>query len=317
MNNKNMKAVQINSYGGSEVFKVVDVAIPSPGKDQITVGVRAVSINPFDVKLISGKYKDMIPLQFPVTPGGDFSGVVERFGGEVEGYRVGDEVYGTANVLYGGSGSFAEFATANTANIAHKPKSASFEEAAALVLVGVSALQALEEHIKLQSKQKILIHGGAGGIGHLAIQLAKALGAYVATTVSTDEVDFVKKLGADEVIDYKKEKFEDLLNDYDVVFDMVGGEVRDKSFRILKKGGILVSMLGQPSEELSQKYGVVAIGQNTKVTSERLNRLAEYVDSGKIKVNIDRMFLLDQIKEAFNYFKEGRYKGKVVLRVKD
>lgn len=302
-----MKAVQINKYGGRDVLEVNnDAPKPTPRENQVLVEVRAVSINPVDWKIREGYFKQA-PLQFPLTLGGDFAGVV---------VESGEEFFGTATALGGGSGSFAEFAAANTDSIAPKPKSASFEEAAALPLAGSSAVQALEEHIKLQNGQKILIHGGAGGIGHLAVQFAKALGAYVATTVSTDDVDFVRSLGADEVIDYKTQDFENVLKDMAAVFDTVGGETRDKSLGVLKKGGILVSMLGEPNPELVQKYGVSAIGQNTSTNTAHLTRLAQLVDAGKVKVNVDKTFSLDQAKEAFAYQEDVHPRGKVVLKIK-
>lgn len=312
-----MKAVQINAYGGYEVLEVnKNAPTPSVNKGCVLVEVHAASINPFDYKVRSGAYKDMMPLNFPSTPGGDFAVVVKELGEGVIEFKIGDEVYGSANVFSGGSGSFAEFANARVVNSSFKPKSVTLNEAAALPLVGSSAIQALEEHIKLQSGQKILIHGGAGGIGHIAIQLAKAIGAYVVTTVSADDKDFVKLLGADEVIDYKNEKFEEKLKDLDAVFDTVGGETTNKSFKILKKEGVLVSMLGQPDEKTAQEYGVTTIGQNTQVNTKHLNRLSQLVDSKKIKVNIDKVFPLEEIEEAFKHQEENHPRGKVVLKIK-
>ncbi len=312
-----MKAVQINTYGGSEVLELNEnVQKPSPKKEQILVEVYAAAINPFDWKMRTGFYKDNIPLQFPVTLGADYSGIVTEVGENVSDFTVGDEVYGSALVLGGGSGAFAEFAAANATSTAKKPKKASFEETAASVLVGVSAVQALEEHIKLQSGQKILIHGGAGGIGSSAIQLAKSIGSYVVTTVSSGDLAFAKSLGADEVIDYKSEKFEEKVKDFDAVFDTVGGETLDRSLAVLRKGGILVSMLGKPKPELLEKYDVTAIGQGTKVDTTHLNRLTELIDSGKIKVQIDKVYPVEQVREAFDRLEKGSPKGKVVLRIK-
>jgi len=315
-----MKAVQINAYGGPEVLEVKDIPTPIPKKGQILVEVHAAGLNPFDRTMRSGIYKAMIPLQFPSTPGGDFAGVVTELvppaGGGVSDFKVGDEVYGTAIILNGGSGAYAQFAAANSANCALKPKTASFEGAAGLPLVGVSAIQALEENIQLERGEKILIHGGAGGIGHVAIQLAKSIGAYVATTVSTDDKEFVKGLGADEMIDYKSQKFETMLKDFDAVFDTAGGETTNKSFQILKKGGVLVSMLGQPSEELAKKHGITALGQNTQNNAQHLKRLTELVDSGKIKIHVDKVFPLDQVKDAFTHLETGHPRGKVVLKIK-
>ena len=312
-----MKAVQINRYGGAGVLEInKNAPTPSPIKGQVLVEVYAASINPFDWKVRAGYLKDMMSLQFPATLGGDFAGKVIELGEDISDFKKGDEIYGSANVFGGGSGAFAQFAAANVANTSLKPKSVSFEEAAALPLVGASAIQALEEHIKLQKGQKILIHGGAGGIGHVAIQLAKTLGAYVATTVSLDDKEFAKDLGADEVIDYKNEKFEEKLKDLDAVFDNVGGETTDRSFLVLKKGGIIVSMLGQPNPQLAQKHGVTGIGQGTEINTKYLKRLAELVDSGKIKAQVDKVFPLDKVKEAFDYQEKDSPRGKVVLRVK-
>lgn len=264
------------------------------------------SIKPFDIFVLSGARKEKFPLSLPTIIGGDFAGVVKG---------IGDEVYGQALATQGNSGSFAEFLAVKGEKLALKPKRANFEEAAALPLVGSSAIQALEDHINLKSGQKILIHGGAGGIGHVAVQLAKALGAYVATTVKTEDVEFARELGADQVIDYKTQKFEEILRDFDVVYDLAGGETTNKSFPVLKKGGILVSMLGQPNHELAEKYGVTALGQGTKVTSEILTRLAKFVDDGKIKVHLDKVFTLDQVKDAF-ILQASHPRGKVVLKIK-
>lgn len=311
-----MKAVRIKSYGGVDVLQIDVVAVPSPKKGQIGVKVHAAGLNPFDTKIISGMYKEHIPLQLPVTLGGDFSGVVTKLGEAVDAYLPGDEVYGTANVLSGGSGAFAQELVANAQNVAPKPKSATFEEAAALVLVGVSAVQAIEDHIGLQTGQNILIHGGAGGIGHVAIQLAKSHGAFVTTTVSSDDMAFARRLGADEVIDYKTHSFETLVKDFDAVFDTVGGETTTRSFTVLKKWGILVSMLGLPDQTLARQHGVIAIGQGTKTDTQHLTRLSELVDTGKIKVVIDKVYSFEQAREAA-VLQESHPRGKVVLKMNE
>ena len=320
-----MKAAQYNRYGGPEVIEVNNnTPKPSPGAGQVLVEVYAASLNPFDFKLREGFMKGMIPLKFPFTIGGDFSGVVSGLGPSVDAasdaadgdFKVGDQVYGQALVLNGGSGALAEVCTSNVTNSALKPKSIDFLESAALPLVGSSAIQALEDHIKPKKGDKILIHGGSGGIGHIAVQLAKHLGAYVAATASGNDINFVKSIRADEVIDYKNQTFEDLLTDFDAVFDTVGGETREKSFKVLKKGGIIVSMLGAPNPELATQYGVTAIGQNTRVTSAKLNRLTELVDNGAIKPYIHKVFPLEQTKEAFEYLKKGHPRGKVIVKIK-
>lgn len=312
-----MKAAQINKYGGSEVIEINPNA-PEPvvSKGKILVEVRGAGLNPFDWKVREGKTRERAPLEFPATMGGDFSGVIEQLGEGVSGFTIGDEVYGTAGIFGGGSGSFAEKATADILHVAHKPKTISHNEAAALPIAGVSALQALTEHMNLTSGQKILIHGGVGGIGTFAIQLAKHLGAYVATTVNNDDFDYVKELGADEVIDYKVEQFENLLAEYDAVLDTVGGETYEKSFKVLKKGGVIVSMVGAYSKELAEKYGVQSIAQSTDISTAPLQKLTEFVDKGAIKVHIDKVFSLDQTREAFEHLQKEHPRGKVVIEIK-
>lgn len=311
-----MKAIQVSKYGGPEVLQITDISKPTPQKGQVLVEVHAAGLNPFDAKVISGAYQSMMPLKFPTTMGGDFAGIVKQVGEGVTEYTVGDEVYGTAVVFSGGSGAYAEQATAVVGKIAHKPKHISFEEAAALPVAGVSAMQAIAEHMKLQPGQKILIHGGAGGIGHMAIQLAKKVGAHVATTVNQDDIEFVKQLGADEMIDYKTQRFEQIVHNYDAVFDTVGGETTHKSFHVLKHGGVLVSMLGVSDAEHAKEHGIIAIGQNTKTDTEHLKHLAEIVETGSLKVHIDRVFPLNQPKDAFIHLTSGHPRGKVVLKVK-
>jgi len=217
--------------------------------------------------------------------------------------------------LNGGSGAFAELALANKDSIAYKPKSLNHLEAAGLPLVGFCAWQALVENIGLSKDQKILIHGGAGGIGSIAIQLANHLGAYVTTTVSTNDKQFVQELRADHIIDYKKENFEDVIHDYDAVLDTVGGETYIRSFKVLKKGGIIVSTLEQPNSELMNQYGIRAIFQFVQVNRARLTKLAQWVDQNNVKVNVDKTFSLDEAAKALDYQKDVHPRGKVVLTV--
>jgi alcohol dehydrogenase len=311
-----MKSVQIKKYGGSEVVEINQSApepIVSPGK--VLVIVKAAGVNPVDWKIREGYMQQMIQLQFPFTLGLDFSGVIKLVGEGVSAFKQGDEVYGQAAIITGGSGAFAEMALANSESVTLKPKSLSHAEAAALPLVGVSAWQALVENIGLSKDQKILIHGGAGGIGSIAIQLAKYLDAYVATTVNTNDKQFVQELGANQVIDYTAQDFEDILHDYDAVFDTIGGETYRRSFKVLKKGGIIVSVLEQPNSELMNQYGVKAIFEFTQVNRERLTKLAQWVDQNNIRVNVEKTFSLDEAGKALDYQKDVHPRGKVVLAV--
>jgi len=306
-----MKVAQIQKFGGPEVIELVDIEKPKPGKGQVLVKVYASSVNPFDYKLRNGAMK----INFPFTMGLDVAGVVTEVGEGVENVSVGNKVYGSAASLAGATGGFAEFAVVPTGIIAKIPNNIDFNQAAAVVLTGCSAVQALLEHLELKSGQKVLIHGGAGGIGTMAIQIAKSLGAYVATTVTGDGIEYVKKLGADEVIDYQNQQFQEIIKEYDGVYDTVGGEVFEKSFEVLKKNGVLVSMVAHDEKKLAEKYGVKVISQFTKVTTERLNILAQYIENGAIKVHIDKIYPFDNIREAFVEQEGGHVLGKIVISI--
>lgn len=314
-----MKSAQIKRYGGSEVVEI-NQSTPAPNDPsagKVLVKIIAAGVNPVDWKIREGYFQQMAPLQFPSTLGMDFSGSIEKVGEGVSDFEYNDEVYGQASAMRGDSGAFAEMALATADSIAHKPKTLSHQEAAGLPLVGVSAWRAIVETIGLSKGQKILIHGGAGGIGSIAIPLAKHLGGYTATTVSANDRQFVKEeIGADEVIDYKTQNFEDVLShDYDAVFDTVGGETYTRSFKVLKRGGIIVSMLEQPNQELMDRFGVKAIFQFTQVNRERLTKLAQWVDQNNIRVNVDKTFSLDDAAKALDYQRDVHPRGKVVLQV--
>jgi NADPH:quinone reductase-like Zn-dependent oxidoreductase len=271
----------------------------------VLVEVHAAGVNPFDLTVREGRAQQMKKLDFPATLGGDFAGAV---------IGTGEAVYGQAGAL-SGQGSFAEYTPVRTSQLAPKPKSLDFIEAAALPLAGSSAYQALVDHMDLQKRQKILVHGGAGGIGSLAIQLAKYLGAYVATTVSAKDVTFVKTLGADETIDYKSQDFAEIIKDYDAVFDTVGGETNKKSYAVLKPGGKLVSMTAQPDDALIKKHQVEYVAQSTRSTTARLAKIAELVDAGALKPQVDKIFPLNQTAEALEHLRTARPRGKVIIRI--
>lgn len=317
-----MKSARIKSYGSTSDVIEIDQNTPAPNdpsEGKVLVKVKAAGVNPTDWKISEGYMQQIMPLEFPATLGWDFSGIVEKAGAGVSDIKQGDEVYGQSSVVMGGSGTFAEMALANADNIARKPITLSHEEAAGLPTVGVSAWQALVDIIGLSKGQKILIHGGAGGVGSIAIPLAKYIGAYVATTVSEKDKQFAKEeIGADEIIDYKTQTFEDVLSshDYDAVLDTVGGETYSRSFKILKRGtGIIVSTLEQPNQELMEKFGVKAIFVFSQVNRERLTKLAQWVDQNNVRVNVDKMFPLDDAAKALEYQKDGHPRGKVVLAI--
>jgi alcohol dehydrogenase len=312
-----MKSAQITSYGNTnDVIEIRQTSTPNLSAGKVLVEVKAAGVNPIDWKITEGYMQQMIHLQFPSTLGLDFFGIVKQVGEDVSSdFNQGDGVYGQAGVPMGGSGSFSDVALANATSIAHKPKTLGHIEAAALPLVGVSAWQALVENIAISNGQKILIHGGAGGIGSIAIQLAKNLGARVATTASINDKQFVQELRADEVIDYRTQTFEDIVHDYDAVLDTVGGETYSRSFKVLRKGGIIVSMLEQPNSELIEQYGVKSVFQFTQVNKERLSKLAEWVDQNKVRVNVEKTYSLDEAGKALDYSRDMHPRGKIVLTI--
>src|SRR3989344_501763 len=297
-----MKAAQINLYGGGEVVEINNAA-PEPmlSAGKVLVQVYAAGVNPVDWKIREGYLKERVSLQFPATLGGDFAGVVKE---------TGEEVFGQAGLVNNGSGSFAELAVADINKIAPRPKMLNYVETASLPLAGVSAWQGIAEHIQAAAGKKILIHGGAGGIGAFAIQIAKHLGAYVATTVSTADMQYAKELGADEVINYESQHFWDLAHDYDAVFDASGSgaETYEKSFEVVKRGGIVVSMTEQPNNELAQHYGITTMRQSTDVTRQRLEKVAQLVDQGVLKAEVDKVFPLEQAAEALTYLQNQHSK---------
>ncbi|MEX2209974.1 MAG: NADP-dependent oxidoreductase [Patescibacteria group bacterium] len=310
-----MKASQITGYGGNEVTVLDDVPEPEAGEGQVVVWVYAAGVNPFDAKLRAGNFKDSIKLEFPATLGGDLAGVVTAVGPGVSGVSVGDEVYGSAKAA-SGAGSFAESTVISADQLAPRPPGIPWIEAGALPLAGSSAYQVVVEHLGVSKGQKMLVHGGAGGIGSLAIQIAKHLGAHVITTVSARDREFARELGADEIIDYRTESFTDLVRDCDAVLDTVGGDVTKDSLKVIRPGGRLASMqLFGPLEGAGQ-YDVEVIPVHGKATADRLASLAELVSQGAVRPVVDRTFPLEQAGEALTYLQEGHPRGKVVVQVR-
>lgn len=311
-----MKAAQISEYGDATKVKLNEVEVPALGQGQVLVEVYASSLNPFDSKLRDGAMKETIPLQFPATLGGDIAGVVKEVGEGVTNVAVGDKIYGQSLIVAGDSGAFAEYTVVSAGKIAKMPETLDFSSAASLPLVGVSALQGLTEFINLTAGQKVLITGGTGGIGSIAIQIAKHLGAYVATTATGDGVEKARSLGADEVVDYTTDGIIDSLKDYDAAFDTVGGDLFDKALRIVKKGGVAVSMIAQPDEQLASDLGVQAYRQGTRVTTDYLDKLRELVDSGVVKPQIAKAYPLSEIVTAFQTRESSQVFGKIVIVIK-
>jgi NADPH:quinone reductase-like Zn-dependent oxidoreductase len=308
-----MKAAQINEYGDVSVIHMTDADRPTVAKEQALVEVHASSLNPADSGIRAGFLRGTSQPQFPMTLGGDIAGVVMEVSEGVTDASVGDRVYGQASVLNGDSGALAEYAAAAVERIAKMPEGLDFIQAASLPLVGVSALQALQERIKLLQGQKIFIHGGAGGIGAIAIQIAKHVEAYVAATATGDGLARVKELGADEIIDYKAQDFVKILHDFDAVFDTVGDDFA-KALGILRPGGTAVSMTAQ-ADEAAARLGVTASTLYTQVTSSDLDELRRLVEMGAVVPHVASVFTLEQIKDAFEAREGGAALGKIVIEI--
>ena len=308
-----MKAIRIHEFGGPEVLKIEDVEKPSPAAGEVLIKVYATSINPVDSKIRSGKNYQRYKNPMPMTLGFDVSGVIEEAGNEVTDFKNGDEVYARPDLNR--DGAYAEYITIPASKIGFKPERLSHNEAAAVPLAGLTAWQGIFDHGRLEAGQRILIHGASGGVGTFAVQLAKWKDAYVIGTASENNIDFLKQLGADEVIDYKKQKFEDLLKDIDVVFDVIGGDTQKNSVKVLKEGGILVSTLGIVDKDLLTQKNIHGEAYMAQSIPDQLNQIAKLIDEGKLKPVIAKVMPLEQAAEAQKESEEGHVRGKIVLEV--
>ncbi|MBV7545579.1 NADP-dependent oxidoreductase [Pseudomonas sp. PDM26] len=333
-----MKAFIIDRYGKKAALRATEIPEPELGKDDVLVQIHAAGVNPLDLKIRDGEFKMILPYRMPLVLGNDLAGVVVRVGSGVQQFKAGDEVY--ARPDDNRIGAFAEFIAIDQRSLAIKPKDLTMEEAASIPLVGLTAWQALVEKANLKKGQKVLIHAGSGGVGTLAIQLAKHLGATVATTTSTANVEWVKRLGADIVIDYRKDDFEKILHDYDVVLNSLGTETLEKSLRILKPGGKLISISGPPDVDFAKSAGLsgflklvmrlLSYGIRKKAkrrgvsysflymraSGEQLRKITALIDSRVIRPVVDRVFPFESTPEALAYVETGRAKGKVIVKVK-
>lgn len=312
-----MKAIKFHEFGGPEVLHYEDALKPFPERGQVLVEVFGSSINPIDTKSIAPNSNYKQSLDLPMIPGTDIAGIVVKTGDDVTGIKPGDKVYGQAGILQKGTGAFAEYAVAFQDTLAVMPENLSFVEAGAIPLAATSAYIAIVEHMKLQAGQKVLIHGGAGGIGTFAIQLAKWLGAYVVTTTSSNGVGYAKYQGAEQVIDYQSEPFETLVKDMDAVLDTVGDQVYRKSFQVLRKDGIIVSMLCEPDKALMKQYGVRAVMQMTKVNRQLLDKISRLIREDVLKVNIAKTYPLSDTREAYEAKNQEHVLGKIAILVSE
>lgn len=305
-----MKAVLIYKFGGPEELKYEDAPEPSINPDDVLIKVIATSVNPVDWKVRKGEHGD---LKFPAILGWDVSGVITKVGGEVHDYNVGDEVYARPDLKR--NGTYAEYVAVKADEIYFKPKSIDHTTAAAIPLASLTAWQGIFDHGKLQAGQKILIHGASGGVGTFAVQFAKWKGAYVIGTASGNNIAFLKELGADEVIDYKKENFEEKLKDIDVVFDTRGDDTQIKSIEVLKQGGILVSTVGIKDKEALKPKNIEGVAYMAQSVPNDLKQIGELVDAGKVKAIIAKVLPLKDIIQAHKLSEEGHTRGKIVLTV--
>ena len=307
-----MKAIIINEYGDENVLNFTDVEIPEPQKDEILVKVYAAGVNPADWK-VRGGAGERFGLELPIISGGDIAGTVEEVGGGIEKFKRGDAVYGLT-VSGGFSGGYAEYAIVKPDGIAPKPESLDFESAAAIPVAALTAWQAMFDLANLSSGQKILITGASGGVGSMAVQLAKAKGAFATGTASGKNEQYVRDLGADEFVDYTKQNFEEIVKDVDVVFDTVGGETLERAFKTLKKGGFLVSSGGTPSEEKAHEFGVETAFVFCQPNANQLLEINKLIEAGKLKIHIQTVLPLAEAKKAHLLSQSGRTRGKIVLQ---
>jgi NADPH:quinone reductase-like Zn-dependent oxidoreductase len=305
-----IRKVRIHRFGGPGVLQIDNVEPSLPDALQVLVSVKAASINPVDFKIRNGQYPAVKEDRLPYTLGRDVSGIVEKCGAQATRFKIGDEVMGMVSIAGGG---YAEKAVLDQQALTLRPQMIDYAHAAAIPLAGTTAWQGLLRHGGLKGGQSVLIHGGSGGVGHFAIQFAKAKGARVLTTVSTDNVEFARGLGADVVIDYKTQRFEEHARDLDMVFDLIDGETRQRSWQTLKRGGILVSTLTAPSQEKAMQHGVRAMRYTVEANGADLAEIADLVMSGKVTPHVQKTFRLEEAPQALATVERGDSIGKIVL----
>ena len=314
-----MKTAIINRFGPPEVLEITDIERPDPKDDEILIKIKFAGINPVDAKVRSGKSGMSKNLQLPAILGWDVSGTIESVGKNVSDFKKGDEVFGC--IGFPGLGkTYAEFATADPKLVTKKPANVSFEEAAAVPLAGLTAYQAINEHLKVSEGQKVLIQAAAGGVGHLAVQFAKLNGAFVAGTASGENEDFLKSLGVDQFINYKKEKFEDVFQNGDAILDAMGGDILYRSFSCVKKGGRVVCLPSSTKNdpkaiELAKQHDVQMIWPMMHPDGEEMDKIARLLEEKKLQVKVDKVFNLDEIAEAHKAIETHSTDGKVIVKI--
>ncbi|HEY5465247.1 MAG TPA: NADP-dependent oxidoreductase [Hanamia sp.] len=309
-----MKAIQIHQFGGPEVLKYEDAPKPVPAADEVLIKVYASGVNPVDWKIRAGHAKGKFPVHFPLIPGWDVSGDIEEVGSDILNFKKGDEVYSRPDPTR--NGTYAEYVVVKADQVNGKPKSISHDKAAAVPLAGLTAWQGLFDYGQLEAGQKVLIHASSGGVGTFAVQFAKWKGAYVIGTSSEENIDFLFDLGADEVIDYKNEKFEDKVKDVDLVFDVIGGDTQKRSLEVIKKGGRLITTVQPENQEVAKSKGIIVEGFMALSLPEELQQIADLIDSGKVKPIVTQILPLKEAAEAQRNIESGHTRGKIVLKVR-
>jgi NADPH:quinone reductase-like Zn-dependent oxidoreductase len=307
-----MHAIRIHEFGGPDVLQDDTVALPRPEDDEVLVRIHAASVNPVDYKIRKGGYPRVQDDDLPVTLGRDLSGVVESFGTNAQNVRKGDAIFA---MLGWERGAYAEHAVVKAVEYAPKPANLSHAEAAAVPLAALTAWQGLMDHGGLRKGQRVLIHGGAGGVGHFAIQIAKAHDAWVATTCSNRDLEFVRKLGADQAIDYQNEHFDEVLKDIDLVFDLVGGDTQEKSFKVLRHGGTLISTLEEPDKAKALAKGARTARYLAEPNAAQLAEIGRLIEAGKIRPVVAATYPLAPAARADAALEKDHVQGKIVLTV--
>jgi NADPH:quinone reductase-like Zn-dependent oxidoreductase len=310
MASSTMQAVRAHDYGAPDVLNLEQVPVPGPGADQVLIRLKAAGVNPVDWKSRAGMYKQFWPLQFPWTPGIDGAGTVEAVGSNVTQFKKGQAVFG---IVIGG---YAEYALAQANDIQLKPENISFEEAASIPVGALTAWSAVIDTANVQAGQRVLVHGGAGGVGLYAVQLACWKGAHVSATASARNADFVRSLGAVDVIDYNATRFEDVLKDLDAVIDTVGGDLVERSLHVIRPGGVFVTVAARPAEDTgrAQSIRVVSAG---RAPSENLKKIAELIQVGQLKPVVGPLFQLGEAPKAQEISQAGHGRGRIILIMSD
>ncbi|MBD2460152.1 NADP-dependent oxidoreductase [Oscillatoria sp. FACHB-1407] len=310
-----MKAVRIHAYGGLETLTYEEVPLPAIAQDDVLIRVHATAVNPVDWKIREGYLQGFIDYDLPLTLGWDVSGVIEAIGAEVTDFKPGDEVYARPDIKR--DGAYAEYIAVKASEVAFKPKAIDHIHAAAVPLAGITAWHCLFESANLTAGQRVLIHAAAGGVGSYAVQLARWKGAYVIGTASARNRDFLMELGANEVIDYQTTPFEEAIAPVDMVFDTMGGDVQERSWQVVKPGGILVSIVSPPPEEKVAAHQCRSAYVFIQPRADWLTEMAQLIDAGTIKPIVETVLPLSQAAEAHKLSQSGRTRGKIVFQVRD